>query len=88
MHLVSPFFFCYLIASGIVLFCIVVYCIVLYCIVLYCIVLHCIACLLNVSFYNSGCLLTHTNIKLFQGLHKSLHLLHTEHVHLFHGTKF
>ena len=27
--------------------------------------------------------LIHTNIKQFQGLHKALHLLHKEHMHLF-----
>ena len=46
---------------------------------IYCIVL----CLFNVSFYNSGCSLIQTNIKQFQGLHKALHLMHEEHVHLF-----
>ena len=55
----------------IVLYCIVLYCIVLYCIVLYCIVLYCR--LFNVSFYNSEYTLIKTNMKQFQGLHKTVH---------------
>ena len=70
----------------IVLYCIVLYCIVLYCIVLYCIVLYCIVLycrLFNVSFYNSEYTLIKTNMKQFQGLHKTDYLLQNEHAHLF-----
>ena len=51
-------------------------------------VMLCYVCLFNVSFYNSGCSLIQHNIKQYQGLHKALHLLHKEHVHCSHGTKF
>ena len=39
--------------------------------------------LFNVSFYNSEYTLIKTNMKQFQGLHKTVHLLQDEHAHLF-----
>ena len=44
--------------------------------------------LFNVSFYNSENTLIKTNIKQFQGLHRTDYLLQNEHAHLFQGTKF
>ena len=57
----------------------------MYCIVLYCIVLYCR--LFNVSFYNSEYTLIKTNMKQFQGLHKTVHSLQNEHAHLFSRNK-
>ena len=70
-----------IVSYRIVLYCIVLYCIVLYCIVLYCIVLYCRS--FNVSFFKSEYTLIKTNMKQFQGLHETVHLLPNEHAHLF-----
>ena len=78
----------------IVLYCIVLYCIVSYCIVSYCIVLHCIAlhclvlyCIVLYCIVDYLMLIfifqIKTSMKQFQGLHKTVHLLQNEHVHLF-----
>ena len=39
--------------------------------------------LFKVNFYNSEYTLIRTNMKQFQGLHKTVHLLQNEHAHLF-----